>query len=94
MRESEIEAFFKGRVRAMGGLPMKFISPGLKNVPDQVAIIPSVLPVVTHHRVIWVETKATGKKPREGQQQMLDKFSRLGAEVYWFNSMAQILEVV
>ena len=39
-RERDIEKYLKARVEEMGGLFMKFVSPGNDGVPDRIAIMP------------------------------------------------------
>lgn len=60
MRESFIETYFKRQVKAAGGVAEKFVSPGKRNVPDQ--IVTWVAPMLD-----FVELKATGETPNKGQ---------------------------
>lgn len=39
-RERDIEKYLKAQVEEMGGLFMKFVSPGNDGVPDRIAIMP------------------------------------------------------
>lgn len=50
MREREIEAWIRGEVEKLGGLWLKFVSPGNDGVPDRVAIFPD-------GRTVFVELK-------------------------------------
>lgn len=55
LKESEIESWLKSRIEGLGGLFLKFVSPGTDGVPDRIAIFPD-------GRVVFVELKtATGK---------------------------------
>ena len=39
MRESEIERMLALRVKKMGGMAVKFVSPGLDGVPDRIVLL-------------------------------------------------------
>ena len=57
MREKTIEAKLVTAVRQLGGLALKFISPGLDGVPDRLVLLPG-------GRMAFIELKAPGKKMR------------------------------
>ena len=59
MRERDIELYLKHQVTARGGLCWKWVSPGLRGVPDQIVIFPG--------KVCFVELKAPGEEPRPQQ---------------------------
>ena len=40
MREREIEKYLVDRVKGMGGMALKFVSPGCTGVPDRLVILP------------------------------------------------------
>ena len=53
--ERDIEAWLRTQIEGLGGLFLKFVSPGADGVPDRIAIFPD-------GRVVFVELKtATGK---------------------------------
>ncbi|MGE7092550.1 VRR-NUC domain-containing protein [Lysinibacillus sp. NPDC048646] len=55
MRESQIENYLKREIEKLGGLCLKFVSPGNKGVPDRIIILPN-------GQVIFAELKnETGK---------------------------------
>ena len=56
MLERDIEKALVARVKELGGLCEKFVSPGRRSVPDRIVILPG-------GRIIFVELKAPGKKP-------------------------------
>ena len=60
-REKEVEAFLKNEIRKLGGLLLKFVSPGNDGVPDRIAIMPD-------GRVWFVEFKAEGGDLRPLQE--------------------------
>ena len=72
--EKDIEAYLGKRVKALGGLSLKWLSPGLDGVPDRIILLPG-------GRVIFAETKDTGKKPRKKQQHRHDQLRALGFTV-------------
>ena len=73
MREREVEQYFIRRVREAGGLQRKFVSPGVKGVPDRILIIGGI--------VYFVELKAPGKKLRPDQKREHERMFRVGANV-------------
>jgi len=87
MLEKEIEQKLREQAEALGCLCLKFVSPGRAGVPDRIILAP-------HGRVIFVELKAPGKKPREIQLYVHQKFRELGFPVYVVDSPAQIQEVL
>lgn len=60
MREREIEKYLVDRVRGMGGMALKFVSPGCTGVPDRLVALPG-------GKVGFLELKAPGKKLRKEQ---------------------------
>lgn len=60
-REKEVEAFLKNEIRKLGGLLLKFVSPGNDGVPDRIAIMPD-------GRVWFIEFKAEGGDLRPLQE--------------------------
>ena len=71
MRESQIEKYLCERVKALGGLCWKFVSPNLRGVPDRI--------VVHNTWVFFVELKSPGEKPRESQMRRMQELRRNGA---------------
>lgn len=60
MLEKDIEKKLCARVKKLGGLCEKFVSPAKRSVPDRIVTLPE-------GRIIFVECKAPGKKPTEAQ---------------------------
>ena len=50
-RERDVERYLVGRVERMGGMCMKFVSPGNDGVPDRIVILPGGV-------IVLVELKA------------------------------------
>ena len=74
MRERTIERYLHEQVTATGGTTRKF--KGRINDLDRVVIFKG-----TPARVHFVELKATGKRPRPGQQRELTRLFELGCFV-------------
>ena len=83
MREKTIEQKFRAAVKAVGGLALKFTSPGFDGVPDRLALLPG-------GRMAFVEVKASGKKPRPLQLARHRQLRQLGFRVYVLDDEGQI----
>ena len=83
MHERIIESKLTRATKAMGGLALKFISPGYDGVPDRIVLFPG-------GRIAFVEVKAPGEKPRPLQLSRHRLLRRLGFRVYVLDSAEQI----
>lgn len=83
MREKAIEQKFREAVKAVGGVAVKFTSPGWDGMPDRLALLPG-------GRMAFVEVKAPGKKPRPLQAARHRMLRRLGFRVYVLDDEKQI----
>ena len=83
MKEKNIEQKFLTAVKAVGGVAVKFVSPGLDGMPDRLALLPG-------GRMAFVEVKAPGKKPRPLQEARHRLLRRLGFQVYVLDDEKQI----
>ncbi len=81
--ERKIEAKLKGEVENLGGLALKFTSPGMAGVPDRLVLLPKA-------RIVFVELKAPGKKLRPLQQKRKKQLESLGFKVYVIDSYKKI----
>ncbi|VEI61613.1 VRR-NUC domain-containing protein [Serratia rubidaea] len=79
VRESAIEKHLRVEVRKAGGVAYKFISPGVRGVPDRVVLLPG-------GRIVFVECKAPGEKPRPDQLRCHAKLHALGFDVVVLDS--------
>lgn len=75
MLERDIERALVARVRSLGGIADKFVSPGKRSVPDRLVTLPG-------GRIVFVELKAPGKKPTELQMRDHEKRRALGCDVW------------
>ena len=83
MREKTIEQKFAAAVKAVGGLALKFTSPGFDGVPDRIVLLPG-------GKMAFVEVKAPGEKPRPLQSARHRLLRRLGFRVYVLDEVSQI----
>lgn len=79
MLERDIEAYLVKRCKEIGALADKFTSPQRRSVPDRL--------ITFGGRVLFVELKATGKKPTEAQVRDHDRRRAAGATVLWTDSV-------
>lgn len=75
MLEKTIEGKLRDRVRELGGLCLKFESPGYTGVPDRLILLPG-------GKVLFAETKQPGKKERPRQLLVHRIFRGLGFTVF------------
>lgn len=87
MREKTIEQKFVMEVKRVGGLAVKFTSPGFDGVPDRIALLPG-------GKMAFVEVKAPGEKPRPLQLARHRLLRRLGFRVYVLDEESQIGGIV
>ena len=87
MREKTIEQKFVAAVKSVGGLALKFTSPGFDGVPDRLALLPG-------GKMAFVEVKAPGEKPRPLQLARHRLLRRLGFKVYVLDEESQIGGIV
>ena len=88
MLEREIESKLKKPIEHLGGLCLKFVTPGFTGVPDRIILLPG-------GRVVFVETKAPGKVERPRQKLVQGILRRLGFTVYsTVDSAAKVAAIV
>lgn len=80
MLEKDIESALCARVKSLGGLCEKFISPGRRSVPDRIVTLPGGV-------IVFVEVKAPGKKPTDLQERDHARRKALGCRVVVIDSM-------
>ena len=82
-REKTIEQKLVHDVRLMGGLALKFVSPGFDGVPDRLVLLPD-------GKMAFVELKAPGKKLRPLQERRKRQLELLGFSVFCVSGIEQI----
>ncbi len=83
MRENVIERQLAMAVKKMGGMAVKFVSPGLDGVPDRIVLLPD-------KKMAFVELKVPGKKLRPLQEKRKRQLEALGFPVYVIDRAEQI----
>lgn len=83
MRERDIEAYLRERVKALGGWAAKWVSPGNNGVPDRLVILPG-------GRIVMAELKAPGRKPDPLQVVQHKRLRALGCDVRVIDSKEQV----
>ena len=87
MREKDIELKLVKAVKSVGGLCIKFTSPGFDGVPDRLVLLPK-------GKIAFIELKAPGKKPRALQIRRMKQLSALGFACYVVDNMDVIKKVL
>ena len=87
MREKQLEHLFLMEVKSVGGLALKFVSPGFSGVPDRLVLIPD-------GKVAFVEVKAPRQHPRPLQTARHRQLRKLGFKVYVLDNPQQIPEII
>ena len=83
--EKEIEEKFNKGVRRLGGRSFKWVSPGVRGVPDRVVIMPGGL--------IWfVELKRDGGVVSPLQKNMIRLLNKLGANALVVEGEAEVAQ--
>ena len=82
-QESELEKKLVKEVKALGGLALKFVSPGMAGMPDRIVLI-------AIGKIAFVEVKAPKKKPRKLQKIRHKQLKELGFKVYVLDNETQI----
>lgn len=80
--EGDVEEYFIKRTKQAGGYPMKFISPSLRGVPDQILLYKG--------QTYYAEIKAPHKKARKSQEVRFRKFKKHGVHVYILDTREKI----
>ncbi|MCI6275994.1 MAG: VRR-NUC domain-containing protein [Clostridium sp.] len=87
MEESKIENRLKKEIELIGGKALKFVSPGMSGVPDRIVLLP-------HGRIVFIELKAPGKKPRPIQIKRIKELRDLGFDVRVIDSINGIKDFI
>ena len=82
MLESKVEEYFQQQIKLCGGLTMKFTSPSIRGVPDQIALYQG--------GTYFVELKAPNEKPRKSQTAVHEQFNDHGITVYTLDTKKSV----
>lgn len=81
--EKAIEYRLANKVRAIGGLCLKFASASMTGYPDRLVCLPG-------GKAVWVELKSKGKHPTRFQELRHQELREKGFEVYVADSAAAV----
>lgn len=92
LRESEVEGHLIGAVKDRGGLALKFVSPGRRDVTDRIVLLP--VPI-EHQRIVarylrFTEVKRPGEVPRPSQLREHERMRAMGFCVDVFDTKEAI----
>ena len=87
MKEARIERALKKKSEALGGLALKFVSPGCDGVPDRILLLPG-------GRLAFVEVKAPGRRLRPIQERRKEQLEGLGFRVCVVDGVEQIQTIL
>ncbi len=81
--EKDTEKYLRTEMLRHGGMSFKWTSPGMKGVPDRICIF-------RNNKVIFVETKSEGDKPKPHQLRIHKSMREKGALVYVIDTKGQV----
>ena len=87
MNEKTLERRLCKEIREVGGLALKFVSPGMSGVPDRLVLLPG-------QKIAFVEVKSPGQKMRPLQVRRKAQLEALGFQVYCLDGVAQIAHII
>lgn len=83
MREKKIEQYLVDEVEKLRGIAFKWSSPGNRGVPDRICFLPK-------GTIVFVECKATGKRPTPLQRKVVQSLRDFGQEVLIIDSKEMV----
>ena len=83
MLEKEIEKYLREKIKILGGVAYKFISPGNNGVPDRIVLLPK-------GKIIFVELKNEHGKTSKMQDMQIERIRNLGFDVRIINSKQKV----
>ena len=87
MREKQIERHLVEGVKKLGGMCLKFVSPGTQGVPDRII-------VTAHGRIIFAELKTDKGVLSKIQQYIIGQMLRRNADVRVLYGLEQVRELL
>ena len=87
MKEKTIEKKLVKTAKDMGGVALKFMSPGFDGMPDRIVLLPG-------GRMGFIEVKVPGKAPRPLQEARHRMLRMLGYRVYVLDRAEQIIQIL
>lgn len=87
MTEQRMERRLAAAVKRVGGMALKFVSPGWAGAPDRLVLLPG-------GRVIFVELKRPGAKMRKLQEYRAQQLIALGFDVRTISTLEELGRLV
>lgn len=85
--EKVVERKLVEAVKANGGMCIKLLCDQLTGLPDRMCLFPN-------HKIVFVELKTTGRKPKRIQLFMHDKLRALGFRVEVIDSIEGVKQFI
>ena len=86
-RESTVEKYLVRKVKLYGGMAIKLNPIGMVGLPDRLILMPGA-------KIMFVEVKRPGEKPRAIQIQIHNRLRNLGFRVEVVDNKEQIKEIL
>lgn len=83
MKETTVEKRLREKTEKAGGKAWKWVSPGTVGVPDRILLLPG-------GRIVFVETKAPGRRPDPIQAYRIRQLQSLGFQVEVMDSKEEV----
>ena len=87
MQEKDIEKWMTEQVKRLGGLSLKFVSPGNPGVPDRIYIFPG-------GKIYFVELKKELGRLSGVQKWQRERFQKMGCQFYVIKGMNSAREFI
>ena len=85
-KEKETEIYLKNKTKALGGLCLKWVSPGFDGVPDRI--------VMLNGKIRFAEIKAPKGKARALQEKVMKQINDQGFECTVLDTREQVDELM
>lgn len=85
--EKKIERKLVEEVKERGGLCIKLVPSFVSGLPDRMCLMPGA-------KIIFIEVKGEGFKPRKLQKVMINKLTKLGFKAMFIDSEDQIKDAL
>lgn len=79
LSENQLEEKLRKKIKELGGIALKFVSPGRAGVPDRIILMPQ-------GKIYFVEMKSPRGEVNPIQKYVFEKFEKLGFKVHILNS--------
>ena len=77
--EADLESDIRDLAIRLGWICWKFVSPGIKGVPDRI--------FMRKGRLVFLEVKAPGEEPNRQQERRAREIRAEGFECYWVDNL-------